>query len=288
MQNMFHINDGKGSMVKKDSHIFFRAYHVELYKMVKRKDTLLLFTIAIVPLVFSIGYIFGRNIFTFSGQKMDALTFISQMVCMGISLFIFLFFYAIYSARIYATEVEQSSLLLYVYRIHARSQIFHAKMAALHTVLILALTCTLILGLVSYYGILVPGRPDIVTGTLYQAENIMNNIGLCLACLITYSVTIQVVMCLCSYVKFLPSIIVYLVIFFAWQMVIYVPVLQYFSPYFYISEFSRPDNGMSKLGLSLPLMSTSTTFLACILLLAVYWCVTSFLGIKKLKSLDLA
>lgn len=268
----------------------WRTYHTELRKILIRRDTLLLFVPILIPLFVSAGIVWGGGILNVSVEtnSLNASSFAAQMVHLGVALFVFLFIFSIYTARLYGSEIEQGTMLLYLPRFHSRPSLYYGKSLALHIVAAVTVIVTFFLGIAAYSMILAPNAPEIAAGNLYNKEDLFRSLAFSFSAFCVYALTIEITMALCSYVKFLAALVGYLVIFFIWNIIVYFPVFQYLSPFFYLEEYTGLKEGAAELGLSLPSLSSHVLFLLNILMLVAYWSVTTVIGVKKLKKRDLA
>ena len=91
---------------------------VELKKLLSRKDTWLMFTILLVPILYSVGLAFESNVITYTGSgSVTAIGFTSAMFQMSQSMFIFNVILSAIIGRSFASEIESKSLRLCINRI---------------------------------------------------------------------------------------------------------------------------------------------------------------------------
>ena len=114
--------------------LFCRTYHIEMQKILKRWDTLLLLLGAAIPLALSISLASHASFLKISAAtKIDSAQFLVIITQMVASVCIFHLIAALYAARFYCSEVENNSILLYVPRICNRGIQYCAKFLALLT-----------------------------------------------------------------------------------------------------------------------------------------------------------
>lgn len=101
---------------------------VELKKLLSRKDTWLMFTILLVPILYSVGLAFESNVITYTGSgSVTAIGFTSAMFQMSQSMFIFNVILSAIIGRSFASEIESKSLRLCINRIGDRRLIYLGK-----------------------------------------------------------------------------------------------------------------------------------------------------------------
>lgn len=105
---------------------------VEFKKLLSRKDTWIMFTILLVPILYSVGLAFESNVITYTGSgSVTAIGFTSAMFQMSQSMFIFNVILSAIIGRSFASEIESKSLRLCINRIGDRRLIYLGKELAL-------------------------------------------------------------------------------------------------------------------------------------------------------------
>ena len=105
---------------------------VELKKIFQRKDSWLMFTILLVPILYSVGLASNSDIITYTGAgNITAIGFASAMFQMSQSMFIFNVILSAIIGRSLASEIENKSIRLYINRIGIRKLIYGGKELAL-------------------------------------------------------------------------------------------------------------------------------------------------------------
>ena len=268
---------------KRTCSVFKRAFTVELFKLIKRKDTLLLFVGIVIPLFYSIGFALHSNLlYVNSNLKSSAASFMAMQCITSSMTCIFHLIAGLYTARCYSTEIENGSILLYVPRLQNRYAQYRAKLLSLFTVVILSQIIIMAVTMLCYYLILVPTRPDLVSGLLGGPTIVGATTALLLAGILSYLTSIIIVMSLNSYIKMIPSFVAFAGIIFVWQFIQNIPVLQFISPFYYITQIGNLAEGQLT---KLPLL---VLLFACILCFVFYVIIFTLLGIKKFKKRDLA
>ena len=129
---------------------------IELKKLFQRKDSWLMFTILLVPILYSVGLASNSDVITYTGAgNITAIGFASAMFQMSQSMFIFNVILSAIVGRSLASEIENKSIRLYVNRIGVRKLIYGGKELAL---LIFSVFIDILLVLTSiafYYAVLI-------------------------------------------------------------------------------------------------------------------------------------
>lgn len=213
---------------------FLTAYKIELIKLAKRKDMLLLLLMPVMSLFYSIGYASGVEEITYTGEMtLDAFSFIGTMIQMVHAVFIFYIFFGFIVARSLSSEIEDKSMLFYLPRLKSRGAIYYAKGVALVTVILISLVFFIAVSLWSYYGFLIT-RADVANGLLFQADKIFFNIAaiLCFIYILVFSICL--LLALSTRLKLFIALSVYILIIIVFVYVSQFEAVQYLSPLYYI------------------------------------------------------
>ncbi len=213
---------------------FLTAYKIELMKLMKRKDTLLLLLMPIMSLFYSIGYASGVAEITYTGDAtLDAFSFVATMTQMVHAVFIFYIFLAFIVARSLSSEIEDKSMLFYLPRLKSRVTIYYAKTLSLVTVVLISLVFFIAVSLWSYYGFLIT-RADVANGLLFAVDEILSNLAaiLCFAYILVFSITL--LLALSTRLKLFLALSVYILVIIVFAYVWQFEAIQYLSPFYYI------------------------------------------------------
>lgn len=91
---------------------------IELKKLFQRKDSWLMFTVLLVPILYSVGLAANSEVITYTGAgNITAIGFASAMFQMSQSMFIFNVILSAIIGRSLASEIENKSIRLYINRI---------------------------------------------------------------------------------------------------------------------------------------------------------------------------
>lgn len=262
------------------------AYYVELQKMKGNKETILLFSMSLLPVFYSGAFALHSTIVQYVGsEKSDFLTYVMALTVLGAIALIFHVIFAFYTAGFLAREISSGSALLYIPRYRDRKSIFLAKSLSLQTQLaITALVFFLVC--VPCYILVNIMRPDSFNGRLFPADHIVAILSLLLSVWISFSITIELVLYLCSYVKFVPAMGIFLGVCILWNVFEGLPFLQLLSPYFYIMDLEKhiPSYGIA----GSPSFPIPVLLILNLILAALYIVPSYFLGSRKFCRRDLA
>ena len=181
---------------------------IELKKLFQRKDSWLMFTILLVPILYSVGLASNSDVITYTGAgNITAIGFASAMFQMSQSMFIFNVILSAIVGRSLASEIENKSIRLYVNRIGVRKLIYGGKELAL---LIFSVFIDILLVLTSiafYYAVLIH-NPKVASGIFYDSNVGMEIVQIVCNC-IFWLITIFLVMLMATKLKTLVCVGVY-------------------------------------------------------------------------------
>lgn len=259
---------------------------IELQKMLKNRETFLAFSMILIPLFYSIALSFRSPIFQYLGHgNVDYFSFVHMTIAVSAIAMIFHAIFAFFAARFYGSEIENHSILLYVPRLRDRKKMFLAKSLSLQILLLVSFV-TFALICIPCYILLASARPDIANGNLVRSDLLAKQGFVILSILLSFSTTIAIIMFLCSYMKFIPAVGLFLGFRVICKLVENFAIIKYLSPFFYYVELSKtvPDSGISgSLELPEPIL-----LLINILLVLIYETVFTILGTRKFCDSDLS
>lgn len=264
--------------------LFHRAYFIEIQKLLKRWDILLLLLGLVIPLALSISLAAHASFWQIAAAtKIDAAHFLVMVTRIAASVCIFHLIAALYTARFYCSEMENNSILLYVPRIRNRRAQYSAKFLALMTVITAAQLIIDLVSLACFYFILVPTRPDIATAQGISNAQFGTVAAMLLAYLFSYLVVVGLIMGFGSYLKMVPSFAVCAGIVFACQLLVNAPTepLQMLSPWRYINGLGNYVYGQAEKLTQPELLAGS--IICCV----AYLLILSAAGFIKFKKRDL-
>lgn len=215
---------------------FILVYKVELVKIIKRKDIILLIIMSLIPLFYSIGFASGSDIVTYIGEPMDAISFAASMTEMLHMVFLFYLFVCFTSSRSLAGEIQDKTLLFYIPRVKSRTTFYTAKICSLMTTSVFMFLIYIIISILSYFAFL--SKTDIANGLLFSAESILENVMSIFSFIYAITLSGMFIFTLSTKLKANACVVVYLLVFvgFIYGTQI-VDVMKYFSPFHYITEF---------------------------------------------------
>ena len=211
-------------------------YKIELLKLIKRKDIWVLFLIIGIPIFYSIGVYTNSTIITYeSSEKEYALNFVVSMFEFCYMVFIFLFKLSLNTARTFAGEIDDKSILLFLPRINNRKKIYFCKKNAIITIFSLISLIFIIVTLLLYY-LLVVKRTDIATNIFYIKDELIYLIARFISIYLVYIFVIGLSMCLSPFFKQISVVIFTAIVLVINMYMQHFPIIKYLSPTYYASE----------------------------------------------------
>ena len=215
---------------------FFKIYKIELWKLIKRKDTLMLWLMPLLSFFYAIGVAAKSSLVTYNGAtSIDATSFVSSMFVFIHGLFIFYIIFAIITARSLGSEIEDKSILLYIPRIRNRNAIYDAKCLSLMTTLLVSFMVFVLATLIAYFTFVVQ-RPDIANGLLYSLDTVLVNICHLVSVLMAFVFSMLMVLMLSTHFKTTIAVCIFLFAFIVLSFVAQFPYVQYISPFYYVNS----------------------------------------------------
>lgn len=209
---------------------------IELYKIIKRKDFLLMLSMIFIPIMYGVGLASNSHSFSYDGtSKVTALGYASEMMVFVYMCFIYFVILSVCVIRSLKGEVENKSILLYVQRINNRKIIYFSKMMA-YGILQLIITAIFILVSVICYKVFLVQRKDIASGLFYQNDEMVQIICTVIAILLCFIFTITVSLFLSAWLKSFQAMGVFI---FLWLGLMYVKefgLIKYLAPIYYVEN----------------------------------------------------
>lgn len=209
------------------------VYKIELEKLIKRRDFVLLLALVAVNLYFGISTLSS----IYDGVKnQSAIYWVFTQIFNSSTLLINSMIFAFIGSKTLATEMESGSILLYTIRIKDRKSIYIGKSLALLTFVTLVFIFICLFNIFIYY--IIVSRSKGITCNLFFGNN-------------TMYIIITMVMIYSSSFVLISQLSLFLGVFFKSSKVIGItfivtlichntltmPVVRYFSPWYYIKNF---------------------------------------------------
>ena len=253
---------------------FIIVTKTELNKLFKRKDSWLMLTVLIVPILYSVGLAFRSSVITYAGAgNITAVGFTSAMFQMSQSMFIFNVILASIIGRSLAAEIDNTSIRLFVNRIGNRRLIYLGKEAALLLYSVFVDVLLALTSIVFYYAVLCRNK-SIASGIFYDS-NVSAEIAQISCVCIFWLLTIFLVMFLSTRLKTLVCAAVYMIGYIVMNLISYVNGIKYLSPLYYVTEVSG-DNSLA--------FMWSGAFLLYLICAGIMF---TYLGAHRLEKMDL-
>ena len=216
--------------------LFLSTYKIELIKLVKRKDTLMLWLMPVLSFFYAAGAAANSSMITYNGtDSVDALSFAGSMFEFIHGLFIFYIIFAVITARTLGNEIEDKSIQFYIPRLRNRNTIYDAKCLSLITVFLVSFAVFLIVTFTAYFTLVVQ-RTDIADGLLYSSGTAIKNIGWFVSVTMAFVFSMLLVLMLSVRFRSITAVCMFLFIFVVLSFAAQFPYVQYISPFYYISS----------------------------------------------------
>lgn len=222
--------------------VFGTSYRIEMRKLFRRKDTWLLFTLLLVPLLYAIGMSTGSSIIVYSGSgNINALQFIGNMFIMAHTMFIYYVIIAIITMRSFAAEVEEKSILLYIPRLRNRISIYLSKLLSILSIVAIVMFVFSIITIALYF-IFLCQRPDVASGKFLDSSTVTNELINIAAVFFLFVFSACMVSLLSMIVKGVTSVIIYIIAIVGFNLLAEYSIVQYASPWFYLNQIMAPES----------------------------------------------
>ena len=228
---------------------------IELKKLFQRKDSWLMFTILLVPILYSVGLASNSDVITYTGA--------GNITAIGFAIV----------GRSLASEIENKSIRLYVNRIGVRKLIYGGKELALLIFSVFIDILLVITSIAFYYAVLIH-NPKVASGIFYDSNVGMEIMQIVCNC-IFWLTTIFLVMLMATKLKTLVCVGVYMILYIIMNLMSYIDGIKYLSPLHYIVAAS---SNSSQIMFSTILFSI---YAICVGILFTH------IGIRKIEKMDL-
>ncbi|OON98674.1 MAG: hypothetical protein ATN35_04035 [Epulopiscium sp. Nele67-Bin004] len=228
---------------------------IEMSKLLKRKDILMLFTMLVIPLFYSIGLYFDFSLITYNGETQEyALKFMVSMFEFVFAIFLYFFMLALSTSHTLAGEISNKSIAYYLQRINDRKKIYLSKKYSL--IAIFSIICILFsIATIALYYIFVIHRPDVATTTFIVYDEVLFLFSKFIIIYLFYITIISYSLFLSTFVKKNLVILVTIFTLIILMYMEYIPIVQYLSPFYYITEISKLSPSSDRL---IPLLLIGT------------------------------
>lgn len=247
---------------------------IELKKLFQRKDSWLMFTVLLVPILYSVGLAANSEVITYTGAgNITAIGFASAMFQMSQSMFIFNVILSAIIGRSLTSEIENKSIRLYINRIGIRKLIYGGKELALLIFSVFIDILLVLTSIVFYYAVLVH-NPKVASGIFYDS-NVGMEVAQIICNCIFWLITIFLVMLMATRLKTLVCVGVYMILYIIMNLMSYIDVIKYLSPLHYIGVASSNSSQIA--------LTTMLFFLYFICAGILF----THIGIRKIEKMDL-
>ncbi len=107
--------------------------YFELYKILKRKDSWIIYLMLLIPLLYSIGFSNGAENISYNGNihSLSALDFADDMFIFGYYVFVFLLSVGFIIVNSFRGEIETGSITLLINKVCSKKKIYFSKIIAI-------------------------------------------------------------------------------------------------------------------------------------------------------------
>lgn len=268
-----------------------KLINLELYKIIKRKESILLFGMLLLPILYGFGFKSGSSNFQYNGTGLvSCLDWLRIMTSMVSQISIFYIFMSIISVRSLSTEIEDSSIHLYIHRVNDRKKIYFSKFMALFIYSIVCYLAFIVFSIGCYY-VLMKDVTNISSNTffatIFSAECIMSVVEIYFSFIFMISLSLL----LSTYFKPLVCVAITLLEHIVSLFVSQLPYVCYISPWFYNNKMTDnmfpDDNSIGNPKLVFFTDNNFVIFTCCIIVYVISIIVMNYFGRKKFESEDL-
>jgi len=250
-------------------------FSIELYKIIKRRDFLLLNTMIIIPIFYAVGAASNSSIVTYEGaDKTYGLKYFVDMYSFIYMIFIYFFLLAISVIRSLRGELENKSIRLYTQRINNRRKIYLSKNLAMITAFSFVTALFAVISILVYY-LLVVRRTDIAELRFIRLEELSYIISNFLGVYLFFIWSILYSFMLSTFLKSGSALGIYALTIVLGMYVKEFPYVKYISPAFYTQNILDSSVGAIR---NLLLMT---------IVIIVYCTIFFFVGRNKLEKSDI-
>lgn len=250
---------------------------IELTKIVKRKDFLLMISMIFIPIMYSIGLAMNSKSFTYVGkQKVYGLSFASEMYTFVYMCFIYFVILSVCVVRSLKGEIENKSIQLYAQRVNNRKRLYLAKNIAYVALVVGNAFAFIIISIACFYLFLIR-RTDIAVSHLFKRGEILYCFVNITAILLCFVFTVNISLFLSAYRKSFEAMGIFVFIWLAFMYLKEFSYIQYFVPIYYVEKIVNSD--IRKCDWK--------SLLILLILVFVYSVISIVLGWKKFEKSDL-
>lgn len=250
---------------------------IEMYKIFKRKDFLLMISMIFIPLMYSIGLMMNSKSFTYQGDgKVSALLFVSEMFTFVYMCFVYFIVFSVSSVRSLKGEIENKSIQLYVQRINNRKKIYLAKNIA-HFIVIIACTMVFIFVSIACFYLFLTKRSDIAVHAFFRTGEFVKSIIDILSILVCFIFVLNISMFLSAYKKSYEAMGIFIFLWLAFMYLKQLSYIKYFIPIYYVEKIVNSKRSMYSI----------KNFISLLMIVVIVSVICTILGCKKFDKSDI-
>lgn len=250
---------------------------IELFKIVKHNDFLLMISMLFIPIMYSVGLALKLKSFTYIGeQKVSGLAFVAEMYTFVYMCFIYFIILSVCVIRSLKGEIENKSIRLYVQRINDRKKIYLAKIIAYFILTVNTAVIFIITSIICFY-LFTIRRADIAVPEFCRNGELLYYSVNILAVLLCFIFTVNLSFFLSAYKKSFQAMGIFIFIWLAFMYLKEFSYVKYFVPIYYVEKIVNSEVGKCEwkyLGILFMIVS-------------VYSAMSIILGQKKFEKSDI-
>lgn len=261
----------------------------EVYKILKRKESLLMFLMILIPVLYGFGFASGSPNFTYNGDDRIACLDWLQIMCnMSYQVAVFHIFISIVSVRSLGSEIEDGSIQLYLFRVNNRPGIYLSKLAGVLIFCAITFAVFLVTSIIIYYLVMIRVR-DVASGQFFSnrtTDVLLVCINTFMSYLLVTGLSIFLSVVWKPLIAVAASSLIHIISLFACQM----SVICYLIPVFYSNRLQDLMAGEMDAGAArLPFFSDSlpVIFFVGIVLSLGYLAAATTAGVRRFTGRDL-
>ncbi len=219
----------------------FRLIQFEIYKILKRKESWILYLMCLIPLFYAIGFGVGADNIEYKGElnSLSALDFADDMFLFGYYILVFTLSIGFIMVSGFRSEIDSGSITLLVNKVCSRKKIYFVKIMSV-TIFITIFTIVFTLFSILTYMLFL--KSSIIANGMILGENAVSDIIRIFCVLLMYIWSVILVGLLSTKFKSFMTMGIFTVI---WAVFMYLKELnatKFLSPIYYLINVIENTN----------------------------------------------
>lgn len=250
---------------------------IELIKIIKHKDFLLMISMLFIPVMYSVGLAMNSKSFTYVGdKKVSGLAFASEMYTFVYMCFIYFIILSVCVIRSLKGEIENKSIQLYTQRINNRKKMYLAKNFAYLILVAITALIFIITSIICFYLFMIR-RVDIAVPEFCRNGELLYYFVKILAILLCFIFTVNISLFLGAYRKSFQAMGIFIFIWLSFMYLKEFFYVKYFVPIYYVEKIVNSDVGNCEW----------KCLVVLFVLVSIYSVIGIILGQKKFEKSDI-